>query len=120
MKRREVATRLGVSVRYLRELEDSGEIQFVGGKGDERFFTEAKVLPPSAGEVAGDVFSMLEQKKSKIEIVIALKVDPERVGELAQMYQQMRAERGDAGLPCVTCKKSPARFCGACLKEARG
>lgn len=143
MNRKQAAKRLGLAVRTLRDLEERGELVPIGAKGNERLYTEAivvafeqrrqiareieavkegarrKPLPPHEGEIAARVFEMLEQKRSRIEIVIELRVDPERVDELAKHYQKMRAERGDATQACAGCKRTPARFCGECLTTRR-
>jgi len=94
LKRAEVARALGIGKTTLRRWEARGEISCRGARGEERRFDPSAVADVlrrrrpeenavlSVGEEAAAVFRLLEEDVPLREIVISLRVSPERVREL--------------------------------------
>jgi hypothetical protein len=119
LSRAQVADRLGISVSTVRRYEGSRLHPQIGADGVHWFAASevaelaaelaneprmrrflrnaagepsAKVAPRSADEVAAQVFERLEQRQTLAEIVIGVRVAPERVRELHAQWSQGLAE----------------------------
>jgi hypothetical protein len=104
LKRTEAARVLGVSVSTLRRHEGTAVTPIVGANG-VHLFEEAELrsvkitvrrreafaaLGTTSGDVAADVFELLDQKVHPVDIVKRLRLPPDAVATLLEQWAQLR------------------------------